>query len=198
MRTLLGWLILSALMVGCHNIQVKRLDNDESVVLRHAAQAPMQLMTNRAAPIETELGAVYFERGSSNLSSEGERQIELIAAQANEHEGYVMIEGHANLSEDRDENMRLGYIRALETAKRLLEAGVWEERMVIKSYGASRPANFRWHNAEYDLNERVSVRVFPQGGRLEGKSAEKAARKTLPRETPSSTPTMIGFPIMQP
>lgn len=173
---------LAILFAGCETMTVTEWTPQESRALERVVQAPFEKMVENARPVGLEVGRIYFEYDKSELTDEVKRDLERIAYELNRRQGTVVIEGHADHNNTDEYNMRLGYQRALAAAGYLRSAGVWEERMHIRSYGESRPSASNWSDGTRALNRAVVVKTFAQGDPMTGNESQRAYEEMMKRE----------------
>lgn len=143
-----------------------------------AVRAPFDAMVENARQPDMILGRVYFEYDKANLSESAKRQLEEIVKQTARRSGLVVVEGHADHMNSDKYNIKLGYERALAVADFLRSEGVWDERLVVKSFGEERPETTNWKDLRRSLNRCVVVRMFAQGEGMPGDQAVKIYRKS--------------------
>lgn len=142
-------------------------------------QAPFDAMAQNAAQPETVLGAVHFQYDKDFLTADAKTALDWIAQDIAQRDGLVIVEGHADHFNTEPYNLRLGYKRALNVADYLKSAGVWDERLVIRSFGEDRPAATNWIDSERAKNRQVVIKMFDQGDGMTAKEGVRAYRKTL-------------------
>ncbi|HXK92816.1 MAG TPA: OmpA family protein, partial [bacterium] len=114
-----------------------------------------------------------------SLTPEAKAALDWIAQDIAQREGLVIVEGHADHFNTDEYNLRLGYRRALNVADYLKSAGVWDERLVIRSFGEARPVATNWIDSERAKNRQVVIKMFAQGDGMSSKEAMRAYQKTL-------------------
>ncbi len=156
-------------------------------------KAPFVAMVENARQPDPILGRVYFEYDNAELTNIARQQLEAIAMQIARRGGQVVIEGHADHMNTDAFNKRLGYQRALTVAQYLRSAGVWDERIVVHSFGETRPATTNWKDLGRALNRCAVVWMFPQG---EGISADEMTKAYKKMVSSSPTETELASPIL--
>ncbi len=158
-------------------------------------KAPFVTMVENARQPDPILGRVYFEYDNAELTQIARQQLEAIAMQIARRGGQVVIEGHADHMNTDAFNKRLGYQRALTVAQYLRSEGVWDERIVIRSFGETRPATTNWKDLGRVLNRCAVVWMFPQG---EGMSADemtnayKKMASSCPVQAETASPILVS------
>lgn len=125
------------------------------------------------------LGSIYFTFDEAELREASKLQLDRMAQQLKRVSGPVLVLGHTDHVNTDRYNLRLGYQRALAVAQYLRSAGVWEERLVIRGFGETRPTDSNWRESGRKLNRRVDVKILAQGDSISGPEAQKAYKKTL-------------------
>jgi outer membrane protein OmpA-like peptidoglycan-associated protein len=140
---------------------------------------PFDVMVANGEQPNSHMGNIYFLYDDAVLSETNKQELQTMANNINHRSGVVILEGHASYENSEDYNQTLGYKRALAVAVYLLDAGVWEERMKIKSFGKSRPiANNHTENSRAD-NRRVEIKILAQGEGISGLEAEQLQLKLI-------------------
>jgi len=154
---------------------------------------PFVEMVQNGKQTETTIGHVYFEYDHDRLTSDAKKKLNQLAHEINRRSGQVMIVGHADHNNTEQYNKRLGYLRALEVMNYLKSAGVWQERMVIRSFGENRPTSTNYTDAGQALNRRVEIAMFAQGEGMSGAEAERAYKRWQDRgkEKPAPKPQLF-------
>lgn len=135
------------------------------------------IMIANAEQPKLHIGSVLFSYDDAVLSETAKQQIQVMAKHINQHQGVVILEGHASFENSEDYNQTLGYKRALAVAAYLRDAGVWEERLHIKSFGKSRPVASNHAENLRAENRRVDIRLLAQGEGISGLEAENLQRE---------------------
>lgn len=177
---LLGPLVFIAL--GCETIETNQWSAHQSTSLRRVVQAPFEQMAENADPVDKEVGRVHFAYDKADLNSDARHQLDRIALELRQRSGAIVLEGHADHNNSDRYNLRLGYERALAVAHYLKSAGVWEERMYVRSFGETRPTASNWSEDGQMANRIVIVKTFAQGEQFPGDEAQRAYK--LLREVP--------------
>ncbi|MDP8245595.1 MAG: OmpA family protein [Candidatus Hinthialibacter antarcticus] len=187
---LLGPLVFLA--VGCESIDTNQWTAYQSTSLQRVVEAPFEKMAENANPIDREVGRIHFAYDKANLNAEAKHELDRIALQLKRRAGAVVIEGHADHNNSDEYNTRLGYQRAITAAHYLRSAGVWEERLVVRSFGEGRPSASNWSEDGQMANRIVIVKTYAQGEGMAGDEAERAYKlmRAIPEEEQSS-PSMM-------
>ena len=156
-------------------------------------KAPFVTMVENAHQPDPILGRVYFEYDNAELTKIARQQLQNIAMQIAQRGGQVVIEGHADHMNTDAFNKRLGYQRALTVAQYLRSEGVWDERMVVRSFGEIRPTTTNWKDLGRTLNRCAVVWMFPQG---EGMSADEMTNAYKKMTTSSPAGASPASPIV--
>lgn len=182
-------------LVGCKHTTPDRIMHSPGYQFGESMNRPFNDMIANARQSEIEIGSVHFAFDRSELTQSAKEQLDRIARMVNEHEGLVVVEGHTDHINTDEFNQRLGYRRALAVADYLRSAGVWDERLVIRSFGEERPEATNWNDSGRELNRRVAIRMFAQGEIMGGKEALQAHRKRLGQNTGTKSqpqPMLLG------
>jgi len=158
-------------------------------------RSPFEIMAANAEQPERHIGSVYFAFDDAVLTDKSKLALHKYAQDVNLRNGAVMIEGYASYENTETYNQTLGYKRALAVAKYLRDAGVWEERLHIKSFGKSRPIADNHDEQARQENRRVEIKMPAQGDRLSGKEAVQLQAKLTqpPQETGAAPSPLAGL-----
>jgi len=160
-------------------------------------RAPFREMIANVSQTRRTIGAVYFQFDDASLSESNKKQLDSFAAQLANTPGIVLVEGHTDHVNSDKYNQRLGFDRALVVADYLRSAGVWEERLKIRTYGETRPAESNWSEAGRAENRRVTIRLVNGGFGMTGKEAVKAhGQLTESESSKESSPLQFLFQAM--
>lgn len=93
--------------------------------------------------VKTRLGSIYFEKGSFQISPQGQKELMVIVRTLSLYERYnhtqrIRIIGYADQSGESGLNLQLGLARAEEVGHALETYGISMTRAKIASYGESR------------------------------------------------------------
>jgi outer membrane protein OmpA-like peptidoglycan-associated protein len=103
---------------------------------------------------------VLFDKGKAVPKPESLAGIEKVAEALKRHpKDTVVAEGHANDSKDEAANLRLGERRAEAVKRYLVEHGIEQSRITVKSFGSSLPSAPDNTPANRKLNRRVVLDV---------------------------------------
>jgi len=89
---------------------------------------------------------ISFRQGTSELSREGEAEVDKIADLIENHypDARVMVKGHTGAGSDQSESMRLSQERAEAVVQRLIAVhAMSSSRMLAKGVGSSQPPEHR-------------------------------------------------------
>ena len=173
---------------GCETTETQTAANvTETPAFGAQVQAPFDAMAQNAAQPETVLGSVKFLYDKDFLTPDAKTALDWIAQDIAQRDGLVVVEGHADHFNTDPYNLRLGYKRALNVADYLKSAGVWDERLVIRSFGEARPAATNWIDSERAKNRQVVIKMFDQGDGMTAKEGVRAYQKTLQEKKTSDT-----------
>ena len=193
-----GFVLLSIfLLTGCQSIDEQAIYRPDNEPLGSTVQAPFAMMVDNAQQSDPVLGRVYFDFDNAVLTEVAKAQLDHVASQVARREGYVMVEGYTDHINTDDFNRTLGYKRALVVANYLRSEGVWDERLVVRSYGEERPSTTNWKDMGRALNRCVVVRMFAQGEGANGKEAKKAFEGTLVKKADAKG-SSTSIPLMPP
>ncbi len=185
-------MLFGVVLTGCTSVAYKeKFDRIEPKGA--SVNAPFDAMIANAQPGEPYIGTVYFPYDEAVLSEQEKLQIRLMAKTINRLQGPVIVAGHASYENTDEYNTRLGFERSLAVAQYLRDAGVWEDRLYVKSFGKSRPAVDNHDPAARADNRRVEVRMLAQGGRISGKEAEKLQQALLVEEQQQQASPMMDL-----
>ncbi len=143
-------------------------------------------MIHNAQQPELTLGTVYFDFDEANLSDHSKKTLDSIVPEIGIRQGPVIVEGHADHVNTDAYNQKLGYARALIVADYLKSAGVWEERLYVRSFGENRPTTTNWSDEGRMMNRRVVIKIYPQGEGMSGTDAERAIKAMQSTEKKSA------------
>jgi len=183
------FILLLSLMLfsACQSTQPEGLRHSADNPFGAAVQKSFDEMAANAQPVDPIAGCIYFENNQSILTADAKAELDQIASILSSRSGSVIVEGHADGVSEKASNQRLSCERALAAANYLANAGVWEERLVVRGFGESRPAINNETEAGRALNRRVVVKTFAQGEGMTGKEALIAQRKKLGGEKTKSS-----------
>lgn len=179
MRTPMICVLMASLLAGCQSTAELQNPATARDLSRERYQAPFGRMIANADSGETLIGQVYFNYDGSELSGEAKRMLDDMAYGIAKGDYPVIVEGHADHNNTDDYNIRLGYERAIAVANHLRSAGVWDERIHVKSFGEERPAASNWADATRAMNRRVVIKKFVDGEGMGGERALKAHTKSM-------------------
>jgi outer membrane protein OmpA-like peptidoglycan-associated protein len=126
---------------------------------------------------------IFFEYGSSNLTTESQALLEKVAASLSSPElaGFrFLIEGHTDSTGDAEDNLELSRERAATVKDYLVSLGVHEERLTSAGLGESNPvapndsAEGRLRNQRIEI---INLGAFPKVEEPEATVEEPAHSK---------------------
>ncbi len=180
MKSTIRIILVGLLCVGCETMKSQApVETTDAAPFGQSVETAFQTMARNAAQPETVLGYVHFAYDRDYLTPEAKAALDWIAQDIAQREGLVIVEGHADHFNTDEYNLRLGYRRALNVADYLKSAGVWDERLVIRSFGEARPVATNWIDSERAKNRQVVIKMFAQGDGMSSKEAMRAYQKTL-------------------
>lgn len=177
--------------MGCESTDQKGLTRAPNDSLGSSVRAPFIAMAENARQPDPILGRIYFEFAKADLTESAKMQLDEIASLVARRQGLIVVEGHADSVNTDEFNKRLGYDRALAAANYLRNVGVWDERLVVKSYGEQRPDTTNTKDLGRALNRTVVVRMFAQGEGMTGEQAKRVYQKMYQSKSPAKSST--GF-----
>lgn len=108
--------------------------------------------------VDTSSYIVFFPWGQTEISDEGAKVIDDVAAQLAPSEKYeVVLNGHSDLSGDAKYNLQLSKRRAEAVKERLVKAGVKESEIQIFAFGESDPLIKTADGVKETKNRRVEI-----------------------------------------
>lgn len=103
-----------------------------------------------------EIGDVYFNSNSSLISPNSFSTINTLVKILNERKDLkLIIEGHADNSGNKANNINLSKSRALSVQQYLINRGVGKDQLIIKAYGDVKPISSNESKEGRALNRRV-------------------------------------------
>jgi chemotaxis protein MotB len=113
--------------------------------------------------------AVLFALGSANLSPQGRKALDKLAAAIKGKDALVQIDGHTDntpivkdtTKKEHGENMGLSVHRALAVYRHLRAKGVKERHMYVRGFGESWPYSSNASAAGKAKNRRVEIKLIP-------------------------------------
>ncbi|RJP33495.1 MAG: OmpA family protein [Candidatus Omnitrophota bacterium] len=195
-RFLIGLLMFSCFL-NCQSSTERGLIRLEGAPVEASVRAPFEQMIENARQPDLVLGAVYFDFDDSRLTDESKGILDRISHVINERSGKVIVEGHADHVNTDSFNKRLGYKRAFEVAQYLKSAGVWDERLMIRSHGENRPIATNWSDEGRAENRRVVIKIFAQGEGMSGTDASRVmkAKQTSQKEAGKSAKSQLMLSV---
>ena len=186
MNRLLVCAVLLPLLVGCESLRQSTQSDMRHSQLEYTTRAPFEEMVNNAQQPSDVLGTIYFEFDKAGLSEESKEFLNQIAREISKRQGLVVVEGHTDHINSETFNKRLGYKRSIVVIDYLKSAGVWDERLLARSYGEHRPTANNTLDLGRGLNRRVVIKMFAQG---EGMSAAEASATAIKLRGETLSPT---------
>ncbi|MEZ5833404.1 MAG: OmpA family protein [Dongiaceae bacterium] len=112
------------------------------------------------------VGLIFFDEGSSNLSSDDRRVLEQIAQVQHTYGGVIHVVGHASMgvasadyARQQEANQRISEARAQSVARQLVENGVPQEAIQVTAVGDSQPLYSEASPSGEAGNRRVEVYI---------------------------------------
>lgn len=164
---------------GCQGLMKTGTGPDRETPFGESVRAPFDEMIANAQPAEQILGSVYFDFDDASLSEEAKYELDLVATMVSHRPGLVIVEGHADHVNTERYNTVLGYKRALAVADYLKSAGVWDERLVIQSFGEGRPVASNWIEHGRTQNRRVVIKLLSPRQAMSAQEAKRAYSNML-------------------
>lgn len=125
-----------------------------------ACQQQLRLRTATSSEITRLSGKIYFETARSDLSAISKQEIARKAVSLKRHPNVtIILEGHADERGPEEMNLILGDRRARQAKWQFVHEGVAPKRIVVVSYGESRPADPSHNEQAYRTNRRVEIVV---------------------------------------
>lgn len=120
------------------------------------------LVTNRAGETDYEMaGALLFPYNSAELSNRAYDLVARVAADAKKRPGTrIEVEGFADTSGTRDDNLIVSQARAEKVASVLVRHGIRVGRILARGYGEERPAVHTGDGVREPRNRRVVIRLI--------------------------------------
>ena len=163
--------IILLFLSGCGTLNDKELSRPSNVPLGATVRAPFQGMIANARQPDAVVGSVDFEPNQSELTLQNRQALDRVAVALNQRTGKIILEGHSDPVDKNRNKTMLGYKRALAVAEYLKTAGLWEERMVIQSFGDSRPIQANENGDGNPNNRCVVIKMLAQGEGMPGDDA---------------------------
>jgi len=125
---------------------------DQGRVDRTPAEAPRSAMSLK-------LDTVYFDFDKSNIRDDAKAILKANAAEIEETQGVITIEGHCDERGSEEYNLALGERRANAVKQYLVNLGVPESRLRTLSYGEAKPAVQGHDESAWRWNRRAAFRA---------------------------------------
>jgi peptidoglycan-associated lipoprotein len=124
-------------------------------------ERPISDMTLEEINAAEFLKNVYFDFDKADLRPEAISQLDQNATWLMQHPTVrVIIEGHCDERGTDEYNLALGERRAQAALDYLSRVGITVSRMMVVSYGESRPLELGSNEAAWAMNRRAHFRVF--------------------------------------
>jgi outer membrane protein OmpA-like peptidoglycan-associated protein len=101
---------------------------------------------------------VYFDTNSKVLRPRDVTRLQQLASQLGQAK--VMIEGHTDQRGSEAKNSQLAVDRAEIIRDRLKSLGVTSDRITVRGFGSSKPADLSDTPAGWQKNRRVEIRIY--------------------------------------
>jgi peptidoglycan-associated lipoprotein len=125
------------------------------------SERPITDMTLEEINAAEFLKNVYFDFDKSDLKPEAIAQLDQNALWLTQHPTVrVIIEGHCDERGTDEYNLALGERRSKTAMEYLARVGIAVSRMMVVSYGESRPLDPRSNEEAWAKNRRAHFRVF--------------------------------------
>jgi outer membrane protein OmpA-like peptidoglycan-associated protein len=173
--------------LGCQTTSTKT-SSRPGPAFGETVRAPFNQMVMNARPSEQVLGSVYFDFDDAHLSDGAKYELDLVAAILSQQPGLVIVEGHADHVNTERYNVPLGYRRALAVAEYLKSAGVWDERLVVQSFGENRPLATNWSEQGRAQNRRAVIKLIAPGLGMSGQEAVLVHTRLMVQEAVGKEP----------
>ena len=120
------------------------------------------LVTNKAGETDYEMaGQLLFPYNSAELSNRAYDMVAKVAADAKKRPSTrIEVEGFADTSGSRDDNMIVSQARAEKVASVLVRHGIRAGRIMARGYGEERPAVKTGDGVREPRNRRVVIRLI--------------------------------------
>ena len=124
-------------------------------------ERPISDMTLEEINAAEFLKNIYFDFDKFDLTGEAIAQLDQNGKWLKQHPSVkVIIEGHCDERGTEEYNLALGERRANAAKSYLVRLGIAASRMMVVSYGESRPLDPRSGEAAWARNRRAHFRVF--------------------------------------
>jgi len=193
-RTLILTLALIAL-TSCETFAPKDDPGPDSDLLRESVKAPFRDMICKSTQIDREIGAVHFSFEDASLTEDAQTELNQLAETLRNEEGTVIVEGHTDHVNSEVYNVRLGYRRAVAVAEHLKSAGIWDDRIVVKSCGENRPVQTNWFEEGRAENRRVVIRLRSGQEEMTGKEAVAVGKRLYQPACPAKEGTTLNLDL---
>lgn len=184
------YLFLLALLVSFQSCNTTDEYDDPMTYrnIRNAVDDSFDRMVDNAKQGERVIGTVYFPFDRAELTAPEIEKLSQIAGDLKRYAGPIVVEGHTDYHNTEQYNQRLGYNRAYYVADYLKSAGIWDQRLYVKSFGESRPVASNWDAEGQGRNRRVDIKVAASAGEgMAGKESIKAYAGMFEKKETSSS-----------
>lgn len=174
------------LAIGCKTTTDDALSFPPTPPFGQTIRASSEAMIQNAQQQNLVLGIIHFDNGKAILNYTAQDSLNRIAQKIATTEGSVIIEGHADLAPFEKDGDLLAKQRAEAVSIYLQSAGVWKKRLVIHNFADTRPAKTENMSNIRNENQRVEIKIYPQGEGMTGKDAIKASKISSPQANTSN------------
>lgn len=176
-------------LAGCYSLNDKDLARSKQDSLGTFVRSPMDLMVLNAKQPDREIGRVYFDYDKSELTADARQVLDSLVEEINRRTGPVLIEGRTDHMNTDEYNLTLGNRRAMTVAFYLRSAGVWDERLVVRSASEFHPSTSNWTDEGRAFNRCVVVSMYNQGEGMDSDNSIRAYRNSFVPETREASAT---------
>ena len=132
---------------------------------------------------------VLFDRGKKSMKPEAYTQLDKAIETLQTYPEYkVLIEGHTDISESKQNNVELSSSRAWNVYSYLVKKGIAKERLAVKGWGALKPIFPNTTRAGRMKNRRVEIVITKEKMALPVKSETATPETENTPQTQDNTP----------
>jgi len=158
---------LTLLVMGCATDHEKQVTHAETAAVNQKGEAKTTALVSDntqsdflaiKTQLNEEIPKIYFNFDSGDVNESYRNAIKNYAEELTKNPmSLVVLEGHADERGSPEYNLHLGLLRADAVQILLLEQGVPEKQIQLKSYGETRPAASGHNEVSWRQNRRVEV-----------------------------------------
>ncbi|MBF0161405.1 MAG: OmpA family protein [Magnetococcales bacterium] len=152
-----------------------RLDTDRDGIVDSEDKCPDTGMGDRVESTGCTIkpsGVLSFATGSASLTQQSIQQLDNLVAVMKENLGMIVeIQGHTDWQGNRSYNVGLGRKRAHAVKNYLAKRGIRAERVVVTTFGDSRPRDYNATGGGSKVNRRVELFVIRNLSDVDGPTA---------------------------